>query len=240
MTQTFIEGFRVPVTKIQSGNCIVTQIKNESKDGYWAVQLGFGNRKQKNTTKPLQGHLQKTIKENKFPRFIKEVRLKEEPKFAIGEEINIASILKPGDIVDVVSTSKGKGFAGGVKRHGFAGGPRTHGQSDRERAPGSIGQTTTPGRVYKGKRMAGRMGTETVTLRNLHVISVNPETMEILISGSVPGKVGAFVVINKVKAGSLKDLEKETVVQTVVEGEASEGETKPEENAQKGEENAQG
>lgn len=221
--QTFIEGFRIPVTKVMAGPCVVTQIKKMDTDGYWAVQLGFSSKRAKVTSKPLQGHLKQTSKDNKFPRNLQEVRLDKEPDFKVGDTINAADIFRAGDVISVTGTSKGKGFAGVVKKHGFRGGPRTHGQSDRERAPGSIGQTTTPGRVYRGKKMAGRMGGEQVTIKNLHIISVNKETGEILVSGQIPGPIGSLVSITRIKAGSLKDLEHETVAQ-VVEGEAAEGE----------------
>jgi ribosomal protein L3 len=135
--------------------------------------------------------------------------------------------LKAGDVVAVTGVSKGKGFAGVVKRHHFKGGPRTHGQSDRERAPGSIGQTTTPGRVYRGKRMAGRMGGEQNTVKNLHIISINPENSEIEVSGQIPGHPGSLISIRKIKSGSLKELEHEVVAQ-VVEGEAPAEEGTPE------------
>ncbi len=224
-SQTFVEGFRIPVTKVAAGPCVVTQIKKTDKDGYWGVQLGFSSKKAKNTSKPLQGHLRENKQINKstnreeFPRFLQEVRLDKEPEFKIGDVINTADIFKKGDVVAVTGISKGKGFAGVVKKWGFHGGPRTHGQSDRERAPGSIGQTTTPGRVYKGKKMTGRMGGGQVTIKNLHIISVNPDNGEVEISGQIPGTVGSLITIKKIKSGSLKDLEKETVAQ-VVEGEA--------------------
>lgn len=225
-SQTFVEGFKVPVTKVTAGPCVVTQIKNQDRDGYWAIQLGFSSRKLKNTSKPLQGHLKPTIKEEKAPRFLREVKLEKEPEQKVGDTINAPDIFKPGDVVSVTGISKGKGFAGVVKRHGFHGGPRTHGQSDRERAPGSIGQTTTPGRVYKGKRMAGRMGGVQVTVKNLHIISVNPEKSEMEISGQIPGNFGGLITIKKIKSGSLKELEHEVVAQ-VVEGEAPAEEVKP-------------
>jgi large subunit ribosomal protein L3 len=227
-SQTFVQGFKVPVTKVTAGPCVVTHIKTMDGDGYWAVQLGFSSKKAKNTSKSLQGHLKSTSKDNKFPRFLREVKVKSEPQVKVGDMVVISDIFKPGDIVSVSGITKGKGFAGGVKRHGFHGGPRTHGQSDRERAPGSIGQTTTPGRVYKGKRMAGRMGAVRITVKNLHVISVDPETNEMEISGQIPGIPGALITINKIKSGSLKELEKEVVAQ-VVEGEGeAEGEKKEE------------
>lgn len=232
-SQTFVQGLRVPVTKVTAGPCVVTQIKKMDKDGYWAIQLGFSTRRAKNTSKSLQGHLKtnkqinKSTNKEEYPRFLKEVRLKKEPEFSVGDVINASEIFNRGDVIAVTGISKGKGFAGVVKKWGFHGGPRTHGQSDRERAPGSIGQTTTPGRVYKGKKMAGRMGGGQVTIKNLHVISVDEETGEIEISGQIPGTTGSLVIINKIKAGSLKDLEKEVVAQ-VVEGEA------PAEEAAKG------
>ncbi|KKQ92061.1 MAG: 50S ribosomal protein L3 [Candidatus Woesebacteria bacterium GW2011_GWB1_39_10] len=221
-SQTFIEGFRIPVTKVIAGPCVVTQIKKTDKDGYWAVQLGFSTKRSKNTSKPLQGHLKKSkneeLKTNSFPRYLREVRTDKEPEYKVGDTINASDIFHPGDIVSVMGISKGKGFAGVVKRHGFHGGPRTHGQSDRERAPGSIGQTTTPGRVYRGKKMAGRMGGEQVTVENLHIIAINVDTNELEISGQIPGTVGSLVTINKIKSGSLKELEHEVVAQ-MVEGE---------------------
>jgi large subunit ribosomal protein L3 len=226
-SQTFIEGFRIPVTKVMAGPCVVTQIKNNDRDGYWAIQIGFSTKSAKNTSKPLQGHLKKTSKETKFPRFLREIKVDKEPEFKVGDIINVSDVLKKGDVISVMGISKGKGFAGGVKRWGFHGGPRTHGQSDRERAPGSVGQTTTPGRVYKGKKMAGRMGGEQVTVINLHIISVNAETNEIEVSGQVPGNVGSLVTIKRIKSGSLKDLEHEVVAQ-VVEGEAPAVEVKGE------------
>ncbi len=226
-SQTFIEGFKVPVTKVIAGPCVVTHIKKMDRDGYWAIQLGFSTKKAKNTSKPLQGHLKSASKDNKFPRNLQEVRFTKEPEFKVGDVVTVSDIFKPGDIVSVSGISKGKGFAGVVKRHGFHGGPRTHGQSDRERAPGSIGQTTTPGRVYKGKRMAGRMGGVKVTVKNLHIISVSADTNEMEISGQIPGTPGSLITINKIKSGSLKELEHEVVAQ-VVEGEApaEEGEKK--------------
>lgn len=222
-SQTFIEGFRIPVTKVTAGPCVVTQIKHEDKDGYWAIQIGFSSKRAKNTSKPLQGHLKATSKDSRFPRFLREVRVEKEPEFAIGDEIKVSDIFNPGDVVAVTGVSKGKGFAGVVKKYHFRGGPRTHGQSDRERAPGSIGQTTTPGRVYRGKKMAGRMGGEQVTVKNLHIISVNAESGEVEISGQIPGNPGSLVSIMKIKSGSLKELEHEVVAQ-VVEGEAPAGE----------------
>jgi len=250
MSQTFVEGRRVPVTKVMAGPCVVTQIKKEDKDGYWAVQLGFGEKRIKNVTKPLQGHLKKSQKsklksQNSLPRYLREVRLEKEPELTVGDTIKASDIFRVGDIIQVTGTSKGKGFAGVVKRWGFAGGPRTHGQSDRERAPGSIGQTTTPGRVFKGKKMAGRMGGERVTLKNLQVVSVNPETNEIDISGPVPGIPGGLLAIKRLSEGKLEGIQE--VQAQVVEGEAPAGEgvgevkaETPTEVAPKGGQNEQG
>src|SRR3989337_2753962 len=227
MGQTFVEGTRVPVTWIKTGPCVVTNIKNMDRDGHWAVQLGFGERNLKNTSKPLQGHLKKinqksNIKDQKLPRYLREVKLDKEPEFKVGDVINISDIFKKGDVVAVTGTSKGKGFAGVVKRWKFRGGPRTHGQSDRERAPGSIGQGTTPGRVYKGKHMAGRMGEGKVTIKNLQVVSVDPENNLVEISGSVPGARGSLLTITRTSKGELEGIQE--VQAKVVEGEAPAGE----------------
>src|SRR3990170_1294058 len=193
MGQTFVEGRRVPVTKVVAGPCVVTQIKKEDKDGYWAVQLGFGEKRIKNVTRPMQGHLRGVIKEQKAPRFLREIRLENEPTFKVGDIVKVSDIFSVGDIIQVTGTSKGKGFAGVVKRWHFAGGPRTHGQSDRERAPGSIGQTTTPGRVLKGKRMAGRMGGERVTIKKLQVVEVKDDGL--MVKGLVPGAKGSLLEV---------------------------------------------
>ncbi|MBI4029052.1 MAG: 50S ribosomal protein L3 [Candidatus Blackburnbacteria bacterium] len=201
MSQVFTrEGVRLPVTVLSSGSHLVTQAKAKDRDGYWATQFGFGTRKIKNLNKPQIENFKKTgaLKENRAPKFLREVRHTGEENLEVGAKINPSEVLEPGDLVKVSATSKGKGFAGGVKRHHFAGGPKTHGQSDRHRAPGSIGQGTTPGRVYKGKRMAGRMGGEQQSVRNLRVLSISSETGEILVSGPVPGSVGSLVTITKI------------------------------------------
>lgn len=194
-TQRFLEdGTRIPVTQvwIGEGNAVI-QKKNQEKDSYTAIQLGFGKRK--NADKAKLGHV-KGASLTEAPLILREVRIADDSSFELGQFIKPEEVLTEGDIVDVTGVSKGKGFAGVVKRHHFKGGPRTHGQSDRERAPGSIGQTTTPGRVYKGKRMAGRMGHETVTVKNLEVVEVGNDY--ILIKGLIPGPVNNLVVITKV------------------------------------------
>lgn len=200
MSQTYVEGIRFPVTKITAGPCVVTQIKNKDKDGYWAVQVGFGAKKVKNTTKPMLGHMKAVLqKDSKVaPRFIREFQVKEEPALKVGDQVKISDIFVAGDKVSVTGISKGKGFAGGVKRWHFSGGPKTHGQSDRQRAPGSIGQGTTPGRVYKGKHMAGRMGSEQIKIKGLKVVSVNPEKNELEVSGPVPGTVGSLLILERI------------------------------------------
>ncbi len=196
-TQKFLQnGTRIPVTQVAVPNNSVMQIKNMEKDGYIAVQLGFGQRK--HSTKSLTGHVKKAGKD-KTPVFFKEVKMDGKNELpTIGEEISLESVFESGDVVNVSGTSKGKGFAGGVKRYHFRGGPRTHGQSDRERAPGSVGQTTTPGRVYRGKRMAGRMGHEIVTLQNLEIVAVDVENKRLSIKGLVPGVKDSIVFIEKV------------------------------------------
>ncbi len=210
MGQAFIEGVRIPITSIKVGPCVVTQIKKVDTDGYWAVQLGFGTKKTKNVTKPLRGHLKGAISKGKSaPRFLREIRLDNKPKYKAGDVINVSDVFKLGDLVQVTGISKGKGFAGVVKRWRFAGGPRTHGQSDRLRAPGSIGQGTTPGRVWKGKKMPGRMGSKKTAINNLMVVSVNPGENEISVSGPVPGAPGGLLGIKKLASGKLEDLVKE-------------------------------
>ncbi|MBI3984460.1 MAG: 50S ribosomal protein L3 [Candidatus Levybacteria bacterium] len=188
------DGKRVPLTGVFVSGNFVTQIKTQDKEGYNSLQLGIGTNKK--AKKRIVNHTKKAGLEN-TPRFLKEIKVETTEGATLGSEVNYKEIFAPGDMVDVTGTSKGKGWAGGVKRYGFRGGPRTHGQSDRERAPGSIGQTTTPGRVYKGKKMAGRMGSDTVTVKNLEVISVTDDGM-LLIKGLVPGFVGSFVVVKKV------------------------------------------
>lgn len=223
MSQTFVEDTRVPVTRVKAGPCIVTQIKTEEKDGYWAVQLGFSEKKLKNTTKPLQGHLKGATKDKKAPRFLREVRVKQKPDYKIGDVINVCDIFKKGDVVAVTGTSKGKGFAGAIKRWGFSMQGRTHGQSDRLRAPGSIGAMGI-GRVWKGKKMAGRMGNVRVTVKNLIVVDVDEDKGTICLSGPVPGVQGGLLIIKKIASGKLDELIQEAPQQMVVEGEPSDAE----------------
>lgn len=201
MSQTFVDDTRVPVTIVQAGPCMVTQIKTLENDGYWAIQVGLGNKKTRLTSKQLQGHLSKPqnskVKTQTYPRHLREIRTNEEPEVKVGDTITVADIFAPGDTIKVSGTSKGKGFAGGVKRWGFRGGSKTHGQSDRHRAPGSIGQGTDPGRVHKGKKMAGRMGTDTVTISNLKIVNVDVENNRLYISGPIPGSKGTVITIER-------------------------------------------
>jgi large subunit ribosomal protein L3 len=186
-------GKYIACTIIQAGPCVVTQVKTPEKDGYSALQLAFDDRKEKNTPRPLLKHFEKagTTPKRKLAEFEFD-----EPK-QLGDIIDV-SIFSEGDYVDVVGTTKGKGFQGVVKRHGFGGvGERTHGQHDRERAPGSVGASSDPSRVLKGLRMAGRMGNERRTIQNLQVIKVMPEKNIIVIKGSVPGYKNSYVLIKK-------------------------------------------
>ncbi len=223
-SQTFIGATRVPVTWVKVGSCVVTQVKKPARDGYWAVQLGFGEKKIKNISKPLLGHLRNVVESKKVaPRFLREVKLDKEPELKVGDVIAVSDIFRKGDVVQVTGISKGKGFAGVVKRWGFSGGPRTHGQSDRERAPGSIGQGTTPGRVWKGKKMAGRMGGRKVTVKNLVVVDIQAEENLLAISGLLPGQRGSLLIIKRLGSGKIEELEeKAPEVQVVQEEEESE------------------
>lgn len=209
-SQTFSEdGIRIPVTLVKTQDCYLIDLRTPDRNGYIAIKLGF--KTGKNVKKPVKGETEKAGIKTPL-RFLKEFRLEKydnavkvieeggkkgiqigETKIFVGEKLNPVVLFQKGDKVDVSGTSKGKGFQGVVKRHGFHGGPRTHGQSDRERAPGSIGQTTTPGRVYKGKRMAGRMGGVRVTVRGLKVIDVNEEGLTL--KGLVPGTKKGFLEI---------------------------------------------
>ena len=199
MTQIFDEtGAAIPVTLIEAGPCYVTQVRRPEKDGYTAVQLGFGEVKPKRLTGGQLGHL----KRSDVPplRFLREFRVKES-QLNTGDTISVGDVFIVGERVDVVGTSKGKGFQGAVKRHGFAGGPRTHGQSDRLRAPGSRGSTTTPGRVFKGARGAGHMGFDRVTVQNLRVVLVDTERNLLGVRGAVPGPKGGLIMIREARKG---------------------------------------
>jgi len=185
------EGKCFPATVLSAGPVIVTQIKNGEKDGYTSVQVGFGEKNIRNINKALKGH----FKDLGNFRYVKEFRMEEEEagKLKVGDTIELSSF-EEGDVVQISGVSKGKGFQGVVKRHGFHGGPRSHGQKHSEREPGSIG-ATGPQRVFKGVRMAGRMGSDRVTVKNLKVIGIDKENNKILISGAIPGKRGTLIEI---------------------------------------------
>ncbi|MCC6943285.1 MAG: 50S ribosomal protein L3 [Thermomicrobiales bacterium] len=190
MTQVFdATGAVHPATVIECGPNVVTQIKTTEKDGYEAVQLGFDLDSRLN--KPEQGHRKAS---GFLSRYLREVEATSLDELSLGQVFK-ADVFKDGQMVDVTGTSKGRGFQGGVKRHGFRGGPKTHGQSDRQRAPGSIGSSATPGRVWKGMKMAGRMGNDRVTVLNLEVLQVDPERNLLVIKGSVPGHNNALVLV---------------------------------------------
>lgn len=194
MTRVFDrQGNSVPVTIIEAGPCSVTQIKTEEVDGYNAVQIGFGEKSEKNLTKPRLKHFAKAGVKPK--RVVKEFKYFDDfEKISLGDEITVDAFME-GERISVTGWSKGKGFQGVVKRHGFGGGPKTHGQSDRLRAPGSLGQSSYPSRVFKGLRMAGRLGNDRVTLKNRRVLRIIPEKNILMIEGTVPGSNSSFVLI---------------------------------------------
>ncbi|MEK7682750.1 MAG: 50S ribosomal protein L3 [Chloroflexota bacterium] len=195
MTQIFdATGAAIPVTLLEAGPCYVTQVRRKEKEGYNAVQLGFGAAKPKRLTGGQLGHL----KRGNFPplRYLRDFRVKDLEGLQEGAELTVR-VFEVGDRVDVVGTSKGRGFAGAIKRHHFNRQPKTHGASDRERAPGSSSSTTTPGRVFKGKRGPGHMGSVRVSSQNLRVDLVDPERNLLGVRGSVPGPNGALVMIRE-------------------------------------------
>lgn len=195
MTSIFdVSGKQTAVTIIEAGPCVVTQKKTVETDGYNALQIAFGDKKEKHSTKSEKGHFAKAQTSSK--KFVKEIRDSEIDK-NVGETITV-DIFTEGDKIEVVGTTKGKGFQGVVRRHGFSGvGEQSHGQHDRQRAPGSIGNSSDASRVFKGMRMAGRMGQDRVTMKGLKVVKIFPEKNYILVSGSVPGHNGSIVLIQK-------------------------------------------
>jgi large subunit ribosomal protein L3 len=195
MTRLFTEsGGCEAVTVIEAGPCPVIQVKSADKDGYDALQVGYGDIRRALVSKPMSGHY-KSIEPR---RHLREIRLDNPAEHSVGDVLTV-DMFQPGERVDVIGTSKGLGFQGTVRRHGFRGGPRTHGQSDRLRAPGSIGSSSYPSRTFRGQRMPGRMGNERVTVRNLAVVDVRPEDNLILVRGAVPGKRNAFLLIRETK-----------------------------------------
>jgi large subunit ribosomal protein L3 len=198
MTQIFDEtGAVVPVTVLEVGPCVVTQIRVRERDGYEAVQVGFGAVKPKSLTKPQRGHLAGA---GQLVRHLREFSADNPSDYKVGDVIN-ADLFNVGQIVDVTGQSKGRGFQGVMKRHGFGGGPRTHGQSDRARAPGSIGAGTDPGHVFKNTRMAGRMGGRRVTVQNLEVVEVISDRNLLLVRGSVPGAKNGLIMVRRAAKG---------------------------------------
>lgn len=196
MTQVFTEAGKCKaVTAIEAGPCTITQVKTWDKDGYGAAQIGFSQAKKLNSAE--KGHL----KEKAQYKYLREFRLEDVEGLNLGDKIDV-NLFKPGDKVDVIGVSKGKGFAGVVKRHHFKGGPKTHGQSDRQRAPGAIGSTTTPGHVWKGLKMGGHLGDERVTASNLEVFSADAAKNILLIEGAVPGAKNSLVIVRKKNKGS--------------------------------------
>lgn len=197
MTSVFTaEGKNVPCTVIEAGPCVVTQVKTVERDGYSALQLAYDEKKEKRTTRAMQGHFAKA---NTTPkRFIAEFR-DWEKEYSLGDVLQLADVISEADMwVDVIGTSKGKGFQGVVKRHGFSGvGETTHGQHNRQRAPGSLGASSYPSRVFPGLRMAGRMGGARVTVSNLRILRVLPDSNLLLVKGSIPGAKGSYLIINK-------------------------------------------
>ncbi|VAW24613.1 LSU ribosomal protein L3p (L3e) [hydrothermal vent metagenome] len=196
MTSVFsVEGKNIPCTVIEAGPCVVTQVKTKETDGYDALQLGYGEKKEKNTSKAEYGHLKKAGTTPK--QHLVEFRNNFEGEYKPGDTINV-DIFHENDYVDVIGVAKGKGFQGVVKRYNFRGvGDSTHGQHNRERAPGSLGASSYPSRVFKGMRMAGRHGGRTETIENLLVIKIIPESNLIVVKGSVPGAKGSNLIIRK-------------------------------------------
>lgn len=191
-------GNSIPVTIIEAGPCVITQIKSRDTDGYSAVQLGFGKKKEKNTVKPSQGHFKKAkVNGGLFPAIVKEFKDFALADVELGSKVGI-DIFQEGDVVSVTGISKGKGFQGVMKRHGFGGvGGTSHGQSDRLRAPGSIGQSSYPSRVFKGMKMAGKTGQKAVTIKNLRVVKIIPDSNIMFVKGAIPGKRDSYIQIKK-------------------------------------------
>lgn len=210
MTQIIQEdGKAVPATIVQAGPCFVTQVKTDDTDGYQAVQIGFGETKERRLTRGQLGHLGRLETDDEHPqrkanngipavRHLREIRTKIAAEYEVGQSLTVEQF-DEGERVDVSGKSKGRGFTGVVKRHGFRGGPKTHGQSDRWRAPGSIGATSGMSRVIKGMRMAGRSGNETSTSQNLEVVRIDPQKNLIAVKGSVPGAKGSLVLIREAR-----------------------------------------
>lgn len=194
MTQVFVEGDRlVPVTVIEVGPCVVTQVKTEKNDGYSAIQIGFEDVEERKANKPIKGHFAKH--KLALKRYLAEVRVDDPTQYEPGATLT-AEVFSAGERADVVGVSKGKGFQGVMKRHGFSGGPASHG-SHFHRSPGSIGAAATPSRVAKGRKMAGQMGNKQVTSMNLEIVKVDPEQNIVLLRGAIPGAKGSLVMVKQ-------------------------------------------
>jgi len=201
MTQVFsADGSVVPVTVIRTGPCIVVQKKETGRDGYSAVQIGFGNKKNQRVNKPEQGHMVKAGK-GAF-QVLREFRLQDVGQYEVGQEIKVADIFKAGDRIDVSGTSKGRGFAGVIKRWSFSGFPASHGTHEYFRHGGAIGNRSYPGRVFKGKKMAGHWGNEKVSVQNLEVVGIRPEENLILVKGAIPGAKRGILIIRRAVKGN--------------------------------------
>lgn len=195
MTQVFSEnGTLVPVTVVEAGPCVVTQVKTKNSDGYDAVQIGYSDLKNKHSNNPLSGHFKKANVSAK--RFLAEFQPVLNYDYKTGQQFGV-SLFKKGELVSVTGTSKGKGFSGVMKRHGFGGGPKTHGQREHPRSAGSIGQASDPSRVFKGMKMAGQYGNKKVSTRNLEIVSVLNQDNQLLIKGAIPGANNSIVYITK-------------------------------------------
>ncbi|MBN2852426.1 MAG: 50S ribosomal protein L3 [Clostridia bacterium] len=195
MTQVFTEeGLAIPVTAVLAGPVTVVQLKTMEQDGYCAVKVGYTDMKENQTNKPMKGMFEKVSVAPK--KFLREIRVENVSEYEVGKEYNVADMFEEGNKIDVTGTSKGKGFAGTVKRHGIATGRNTHG-SHFHRAPGSMGMASSPSRVFKGKRLPGHMGTERVTVQNLEVVKVYSDKNLLLIKGAIPGPKGGLLIINE-------------------------------------------
>jgi large subunit ribosomal protein L3 len=201
MTQLFVETHAVPVTVIKAGPCVVTQIRTQDTDGYDAVQLAYGQLAPRHVNRPTKGHFDKANAEPM--RHLVELRTDDAGSYAKGQEIK-ADLFTPGDTVDVVAVSKGKGFSGVMKRHGFGGLGAAHGVKRKHRSPGAIGACATPSRVFKGMRMAGHMGNQRVTVLNLEIVQADPERGLLLVKGAVPGPNGGLVMVRSAVKASAK------------------------------------
>ena len=200
MSQLFDDtGNVIPVTVVEAGPCVVVQKKDEARDGYNALQLGFGTQKNQRVNRPLRGHMAKAEK-GSF-RVLREFRVDDISGYEVGQELTVTDLVKPGDLVDVTGTSKGKGFAGVMKRWDFGGASRTHGTHEWFRHGGSIGNASYPGRVFKGKKMAGHLGNARVSIQNLRVVEVRPEENLLLVKGSIPGSNGRLVLVRRAVKG---------------------------------------